>query len=927
MPTTLPPTTLPPTTKPPGECPCNEETLTAYINTKYFANKLGMADFFIFPIKIELAKNENYDADDENNNFCYSGNVQTVLKFCDDNNSLREKNPELLEIVSIDARLNYEDDDEKWTFKWATTFKENDIHIVELYRDSSDCPFGKFRENPEDEIEIVCIKDPNAEEEELEEEIDVLVWNTRNAHKNLHPFDRIKPTGEYGKDQQLVKLLKNPNFGTETDALVDQETTGYYRNYLGDVHFYDLGFDRGNDGLPHGDNHRLTMLFVELFINKCNNTKVFKFCIFSGLELYLEIISTDFYIQSQNDVRSYIKESNDYGNETYRLSFFPDNGSKSIYIRTFEDLYFDYWEAYMVTQKFLNVLLLVPNALKSRPDCLPLDIDSTNIDDVETKLILAIATGFANITSLIAPIDLFFGGLPLQDEFILFFDQEGSPILEKFIPGADGYYYGNDFGKISHARLARNDQKWQNVDTLGTSVAVVDLSKLSDNPKNNKFDRMVQYTKPFYESAKQGFFMGKFDFDSYGSMNHFEFFDIAYETPNKKIITFTHQSILFLAQFAPANNPIIINDGFAFTHNMYPNHVYICNFYYVAHLLRLLDVIQKLDKDAKDVFDDLRKISMNIDPDSVEKLKWLVNNSFKFRGDDGDTATISIQGEDFVIKNDNNQLVFDYEGSQEHTFTEIGETYNFIANNSTYNITFDGFGSLLFSIENDNIPNLEDFDTYITESSFGVNVIDSELFFKDFEIGFNIIDEEDLTGDLVSYNVRGIALEIDAAYDKSIFIIINKNESKVIYFFFDADDNSNIDVVIGDSPFSNFDTKFLKNSLLDSNKIPNFLPRPTSGNGVEIVSLSSDHTGISFNPIDDDILTGNLIDINVFGSEFKIDAAYSGTEFCLNQLRTPINNSSTMFTFLSTLEYPINTYRSSKIMDSERFRMRLYGYY
>lgn len=122
----------------------------------------------------------------------------------------------------------------------------------------------------------------------------------------------------------------------------------------------------------------------------------------------------------------------------------------------------------------------------------------------------------------------------------------------------------------------------------------------------------------------------------------------------------------------------------------------------------------------------------------------------------------------------------------------------------------------------------------------------------------------------------------------------------------------------------NFQGNFIKQSLLDHTRIPNALPRIMSGDGVEIVSLTGNHVGISFNPNQN--LTGNLINFNIFGSVFRIDAAYNNSNFIVNELRTPQNNSSTVFTFLSALDYPTNIYRSSRIMDGEGVRRKLYGY-
>jgi hypothetical protein len=266
--------------------------------------------------------------------------------------------------------------------------------------------------------------------------------------------------------------------------------------------------------------------------------------------------------------------------------------------------------------------------------------------------------------------------------------------------------------------------------------------------------------------------------------------------------------------------------------------------------------------------------------------------------------------------------VFDFGCDQEHTFTEIGESHTFTVDGLTYKITFDGYGSLIFSII-DVAPSIEDFDTFISESLHGVTVVEYEIP-QNVEVGFNAIDDEELTGDTITYYVEGVELEIDEAYDKTFFAILKKDNDTVVYFYFDITNTVEIYQIMDFHKISNFGIKNKLKSLLDYTQIPNSLPRLTSANGVEVVSLTGNYIGISFEPKNN--ISGNLIDIDVFGNEFRIDAAYSGSEFCLNELRTPTNGSSTMFTFLSTLDYGINTYRSSNIVDGEKLRRRLYGY-
>jgi hypothetical protein len=175
--------------------------------------------------------------------------------------------------------------------------------------------------------------------------------------------------------------------------------------------------------------------------------------------------------------------------------------------------------------------------------------------------------------------------------------------------------------------------------------------------------------------------------------------------------------------------------------------------------------------------------------------------------------------------------------------------------------------------------------------------------------------------------VQGVILEIDEAYDQSLFCIIKKDINQVIYFIFDKMYAGSLDFIVDFYVINNTETKFCGVTLTDYTKVPNSLPQTTSSNGVEIVELVDGYTGISFNPIDDSQLVGNSIEVTVEGNVFLIDEAYDGRTFVLNELRTPTNNKSTLFTFLLSLSYGINVFRTSSVIDPQFLRMRLLGYY
>lgn len=73
---------------------------------------------------------------------------------------------------------------------------------------------------------------------------------------------------------------------------------------------------------------------------------------------------------------------------------------------------------------------------------------------------------------------------------------------------------------------------------------------------------------------------------------------------------------------------------------------------------------------------------------------------FTYTGEDGTIAYLEISGETFTILNSGNTLVWDYSGITEHQFIISGETFTVTINNTIFNIIFNGWGSLLFTVYN-----------------------------------------------------------------------------------------------------------------------------------------------------------------------------------------------------------------------------------
>jgi hypothetical protein len=510
-------------------------------------------------------------------------------------------------------------------------------------------------------------------------------------------------------------------------------------------------------------------------------------------------------------------------------------------------------------------------------------------------------------------------------------------ILQTGTPGSNSPFLipiGPDFGRDSLGDISKRDPYWKLiVDMFETRLTV----KVPP-PHNNLVDRMFDYAAPFVKECIKDITYGfGIEADQYVSDYYSGY--VFRPIPKNLFITFPKKT-----DTEPSRTTSLY-DIFDFLQNVNSGERKIESFKYQGYAI--IDFSEKcvhfrLKWYLPIGFGDLLENYTPKDESDLryyfEKDKFLSIPKFgkvgiSFLGDDGDTGTVEINNQEFIVKNDNNQLIFDFEGDQEYTFTEVGDTHTITVGESTHDIVFDGLGSLLFSIISDT-PTLKDFDTFITESSDGVDIVELEPliidgipynFSQNIEIGFNFIGE--LTSNKVEVSVGGIVLEIDEAYDKSLFCIIKKDIDQVIYFTFNKNSRNPDDIFINFYEINNSETKVCEISLLDHTKIPNTLPRITSSNGVEIVELTNGYTGISFDPIDDSLLTGNQVEVTVEGNVFLIDEAYDGRTFVLNELRTPTNNKSTLFTFLKTLNYGINVFRTSRIIDSEFLRMRLLGYF
>jgi len=74
----------------------------------------------------------------------------------------------------------------------------------------------------------------------------------------------------------------------------------------------------------------------------------------------------------------------------------------------------------------------------------------------------------------------------------------------------------------------------------------------------------------------------------------------------------------------------------------------------------------------------------------------------KFTGEPGETMFVVINGSTIEIGNVGGNFVWDIDGDEEYTFTEINESIVVTVGEEDYTIWFDGFGSMIFSVKKGN---------------------------------------------------------------------------------------------------------------------------------------------------------------------------------------------------------------------------------
>ena len=214
---------------------------------------------------------------------------------------------------------------------------------------------------------------------------------------------------------------------------------------------------------------------------------------------------------------------------------------------------------------------------------------------------------------------------------------------------------------------------------------------------------------------------------------------------------------------------------------------------------------------------------------------FMVAGNFQYNGETGTTATVIISGETFIYGSSGSTvpyLVWDI-GGDEHIFTASDESINITVNNMVFSITFNGWGSLLFTIEKiEPAPNFSDLTFYQAYKEVGVtgyttsdivDMDDNYLIFLDDEIEslYNIIVNN------INYNRTSFATT--SVYLESFSGKTSGTTSGTTLFDYYVDryplfNTTTLDnILLGNEPFAeifkNNNDKFLINDLISDDNL------------------------------------------------------------------------------------------------------------
>ncbi|MFA5586842.1 MAG: BspA family leucine-rich repeat surface protein [Saccharofermentanales bacterium] len=176
----------------------------------------------------------------------------------------------------------------------------------------------------------------------------------------------------------------------------------------------------------------------------------------------------------------------------------------------------------------------------------------------------------------------------------------------------------------------------------------------------------------------------------------------------------------------------------------------------------------------------------------------------KFNGGLSETMIVVINGTEIDVGNIGGQFVWDIDGDDEHTFTEVGESIVVEINGEEYTVWFDGFGSLIFSIRKGNFKvenNTQPFIMQVKTDNLGTTndnqfrIPTNPSYTYDYtveqydDLGNVLQTLENQTGDVT------LTWDVAGTYLVKIYPKADGSGFPAIYFNYDYDSDKLLDVM------------------------------------------------------------------------------------------------------------------------------------
>lgn len=210
----------------------------------------------------------------------------------------------------------------------------------------------------------------------------------------------------------------------------------------------------------------------------------------------------------------------------------------------------------------------------------------------------------------------------------------------------------------------------------------------------------------------------------------------------------------------------------------------------------------------------------------------MTNVSFIFNGDnDGDYAYVEIGNETIMITNDGGELVWDSGRTNEYTFSYSGEIYNVSYEGTIYNIIFNGYGSLLFTIEKiGSSPTITNFELQQNYKESGQDAyITSDIINIDNDY---ILSLDDNSGSIYNINISSLDYNRETMLNLDVYLDsyeLTFTGTTLFDYYYSKYPNYNAaelnDILSGNTAYGElfYDNRYIINDFISDDNIKNIV--------------------------------------------------------------------------------------------------------